>query len=61
MRKLKIYREQKGLTQIDLAKAIGIAQSEISAYESGAKSPKLSVAVAIAAVLGVTIGELVGE
>ena len=60
MKKMKFYREQKGLNQTELAEAIGISQSEISSYESGVKSPRINVALAIAEVLGVTIAELVG-
>lgn len=59
MKKIKIYREKKGMNQTELAEAVGISQSEISSYESGVKSPRVNVAVAIAEVLGVTIGELV--
>lgn len=60
MKKMKLLREQKNISQTEMAERVGIAQSEISAYESGAKSPRLNVAIAIADVLGVTIGELVG-
>lgn len=59
MKQMKIYREKKGMNQTELAEAVGISQSEISSYESGVKSPRVNVAVAIAEVLGVTIGELV--
>ena len=60
MKKMKFYREQKGLNQTELAHAVGISQSEVSSYESGVKSPRVNVALAIADVLGVTIAELVG-
>lgn len=59
MKRMKFYRKQKGMTQTELSQVVGIAQSEISAYESGAKSPKVTVAMAIAEALGVTIAELV--
>lgn len=59
MKQMRIYREKKGMNQTELAEAVGISQSEISSYESGVKSPRVNVAVAIAEVLGVTIGELV--
>lgn len=59
MKQMKTYREQKGMSQTELAKAVGISQSEISSYESGVKSPRVNVALAIAEVLGVKIGELV--
>lgn len=59
MKQMKTYREKKGMSQTELAKAVGISQSEISSYESGVKSPRVNVALAIAEVLGVKIGELV--
>ncbi len=59
MKKIKHYREQKGITQEELAEAIGMAQSEISAYESGTKSPRVNVLIAIADVLGVSAAELI--
>lgn len=41
MKQMKIYRKQKGMNQTELAEAVGISQSEISAYESGVKSPRV--------------------
>lgn len=60
MKKMKFFREKKGMNQTELAQAVGISQGEISSYESGVKSPRVNVALAIAEVLGVTIAELVG-
>ena len=34
---LKEFREREGLTQIELAKKLGVAQSKISAWESGVR------------------------
>ena len=60
MKNIRLLREQQNMTQVELADAVGISQKEISSYETGVKSPRVNVAVVIADVLGVTIGELVG-
>lgn len=52
-RRLKEERNLKGLSQQQLADAVGIKQSAISQLESGA-SQKTTYAAAIAAKLGLT-------
>lgn len=58
MRNIKTKRVALGLTQIDLAKMLGVAQSAISAWESGDKLPRASQLPALASVLHCTIDEL---
>lgn len=41
--RLRKARETAGLTQAQLAQAIGVSQRSISAYESGASAPKRPV------------------
>ncbi|MGA7765062.1 MAG: helix-turn-helix domain-containing protein [Candidatus Sulfotelmatobacter sp.] len=53
-------RKARGLTQIDLAKALGTTQRVISYYETGAPLPSASFLVALAQTLAVTIDELLG-
>lgn len=38
---LKKAREQKGLTQKDVAEIIGVAKSTYSLYESGSREPNV--------------------
>ncbi len=49
------------MSQTELAQAIGCAQSSISYYISGAKTPSLEMCVKIADALGCTLDELVRE
>lgn len=57
---LKDKREEKGLTQMELAKLVGIAQPTIAKYENGIQTPNAVTAVQIAKCLGTTAEELVG-
>jgi|SRR5688500_1703114 transcriptional regulator with XRE-family HTH domain len=52
-RSLQIVRELQGLSQSELARRSGIAQSAISAFESGAQEMGLKRVRALAAALGV--------
>ena len=53
-------RKANGLTQVELAKAVGVSQGLISTYEKGAHVPDKTLA-RIAEVLGVLIDDMVGE
>lgn len=57
-RRIKVYREQKGITQEVIAEAIDISLSHISRIENGHTKPSLDVLVQIANVLGVSIDAL---
>lgn len=48
------------LSQEELAQRIGSTKQVISTYETGARIPKVPMAVAIASALGTTIGWLCG-
>ncbi|GAA1187477.1 hypothetical protein GCM10009608_24020 [Pseudonocardia alaniniphila] len=54
-------RADLGLSQSDLARAAGVDARQIRRYEAGEQQPLLSVAVAIADALGVSISELAGR
>lgn len=57
--RVKALRKRRGLTQEDLAKAIGVVTSYISNIERGVtKSPSTDVTVALARELGSTVEEL---
>ena len=47
-------RAEKGLSQEELAKRIGVSQGAICQYESGDATPKIAIAVALARTLGTT-------
>lgn len=57
--KVKQLREQNSLTQMELAKLVGVAQPTIAQYEIGIKVPTIVIGVKIAQVLGTTCEELV--
>jgi transcriptional regulator with XRE-family HTH domain len=60
----EIIRERRaevGISQRDLAEAAGVDVRQIRRYEAGEQQPLLSVAVAIADALGISVGELAGK
>jgi transcriptional regulator with XRE-family HTH domain len=54
-------RAELGMSQRDLAKAAGVDVRQIRRYEAGEQQPLLSVAVAIADALKISVGELAGK
>ena len=58
---IKYLRNKKGLTQEELAKAIGAAQPTVACWETGRASPTSDKLPDIAAALGCTIDELYGK
>ncbi|WP_344167677.1 helix-turn-helix transcriptional regulator [Pilimelia columellifera] len=57
---LKRRRAELGMSQADLATAAGVDKRQIRRYEAGEQQPVLSVAVAIAEALKISVGELAG-
>ncbi len=57
---LKRAREQKGLSQKEVAEGIGVAKSTYSMYESGNREPNVQTIRKIADVLNVSADELLG-
>ncbi|NJP27833.1 helix-turn-helix transcriptional regulator [Microbispora hainanensis] len=53
-------RTELGMSQADLARAAGVDTRQIRRYEAGDQQPLLSVAVAIANALQISVGELAG-
>lgn len=51
--RLKEYREQSGLTQLDMSKQCGIPYQTLSRYELRQRIPKVDTAVEIAEALGI--------
>lgn len=58
LRKVHRYRD---IEQADMAQRVGVSPSTFAAIERGERDPKLTVALKIADVLGVTIDELTGR
>lgn len=59
--RLKKIREQKEMTQEQLAQRSGISRRMISKYEGGIARPRFDAAEKIAAALDITVSELLGE
>lgn len=57
---LRQRRAELGMSQVDLAAAAGVDKRQIRRYEAGEQQPVLSVAVAIANALKISVGELAG-
>ena len=60
-RRLAALRKERGLTQQELAKGLGVKLSLVAYYERRAKNPTLDVASKIAAFFDVPIGTLLDE
>ncbi len=60
-RRIEELRKSQGLTQMQLADALGVAQSTINAYEKGTRRVQVSALPNVARLLGVSLEELVGE
>jgi transcriptional regulator with XRE-family HTH domain len=51
-------REQRGMSQVDLAASVGVDNSYISQLEGGSREPSAAVALKIAAALGVRFADI---
>ena len=58
---LKELREEKGLSQVELAKCIGVGKSIISYWELGQSYPTLPNLIALSDFFGVTLDYLAGR
>ncbi|OEF80595.1 transcriptional regulator [Vibrio splendidus 1F-157] len=58
---IKRLREEKGVTQLDMAQAVGASTKTVMNWESGQTEPKASELVMIAKRLGVSINEILGQ
>lgn len=55
---IRSMREQKGITQAELAEKIHVSQPMLCQIERGTKSPSLPLSAEIAAVLGCTVNDI---
>ncbi len=58
---LRQKREERRMTQADLAQRIGITQQNVNSYETGYKIPPLRVVVAAADVFCCSTDEMIGR
>lgn len=56
-RRIKYYREQKGLTQKELGALVGIKHNTISSYENATNKPDQNILFSIAKALGVGVDD----
>ena len=58
---LRVLRRDRGISQVDLAKALGTYQTSISAIERGARGVTVQQLMKLAAALDASLDELVGR
>ncbi len=56
--RLRILREAAGLSQQDLAQAVGLSRQSVLAIESGRHSPSVDLALRLSALLGCTVEDI---
>ena len=59
--KIKLYRENKKMTQLEIAKYLSVKPATISKYESGTLEPNIESLKKIAEIFGVSIDELLKD
>lgn len=55
---LKRIRTEKGFSQTDIAKSLGVSRGFVSNIENGKRNPTLSTITRLASAVGVTTDEL---
>ena len=58
--RIKCLRDQKGMTQADLAKQLGITRSSVNAWEMGISVPSTQYIVELAGIFKVSTDYLLG-
>lgn len=56
--RLRVLRAEKGWSQADLAKRLGVSRQAVNAIETGKHDPSLTLAFALADIFGQRIEEL---
>lgn len=60
-RRIRAWRLRRGLSQADLAEAIGVTQSSLSNYENAKRDLPASILIRIAEELEVELSDLAGH
>lgn len=58
---IRELREKAGISQGELAKAMGVTQGAVSQWENGMSHPKIPLLKRLAETLGVTVDELISK
>ena len=58
---LKVLRKRAGLTQVELARKLHVANGTIAMWETGKREPNFETIQKIAGILNVSIDDLIGE
>lgn len=58
--KIKTYRVERGMTQVELAKKAGLSQGYLSDLEKNKFNPTAPIIMGIAVALGVSVDGLLG-
>ncbi|QXE02421.1 helix-turn-helix transcriptional regulator [Terribacillus sp. DMT04] len=61
MNKVQAFRKQQGLTQIELARKVGVARQTINLIENGKYNPSLSLCISLARELETDLNALFWE
>ena len=59
--KIKLYRESKNMTQVEIAESLGVKPATISKYESGALEPNIESLKRLAEIFNVSVDKLIKE
>lgn len=57
---IRELRIQRGMTQVDLAKRLGVSKSVVSSYENGIHLPPYDILIRLSALFGVSCDYLLG-
>ena len=60
-KKLEGYMKEKGITNVALAKQLGVSEGAVRHILVGIKQPSLAMAVELAKMMGCTVDELLKE
>ena len=58
---LSLYRRLNGLTQNELANAIGYSNKSVSKWERGDGLPDILILIYLSEIYGITVSELIGQ
>lgn len=61
MNKVKVYRGAKKVSQLELARSVGVSRQTINMIENDKYNPSLKLCINIAKTLGVTLNDLFWE
>ena len=59
--KIKLYRENKNMTQVEIAESLGVKPATVSKYESGTLEPNIESLKKLAEIFEVSVDELIKE